>query len=64
MTEPLQLTEKFYARRSYTHLFDEYIQYDLWIDRTLTNGDLVVYAKERDRMFIVQPDEVRSKHIP
>lgn len=60
-TPPLRLTETFYARRSYTHLFDEYINLDLFIHSTLPNGHLVVYAKERDRLFIVQPDEVKSK---
>lgn len=64
MTEPLQLTEVFYTRRSYTHLFDDYIHFDLWIDSTLPNGDLVVYAKERDRMFIVERDEVKPRHTP
>lgn len=60
-TLPLRLTETFYARRSYTHLFDEYINFDLHINSTLPNGHLVVFAKERDRLFIVAPDEVKSK---
>jgi hypothetical protein len=61
-TEPLRLTEVFYARRSYTHLFDDYINFDLFIDSTLPNGHLVVFAKERDRMFIVEVDEVKPSH--
>lgn len=64
ITPPLQLTEVFYARRSYTHLFDDYINFDLYIDSQLPNGHLVVYARERDRLFIVAPDEVKSKHHP
>lgn len=60
----LRLTEVFYARRSYTHLFDDYINFDLYIDSTLPNGHLVVYAKERDRLFIVAPDEVKSTQHP
>lgn len=63
-TEPLRLTEVFYARRSYTHLFDEYINFDLYIHSVLPNGQLVVYAKERDRLFIVEPDEVTTYHNP
>lgn len=61
MNQPLILTEHFYARRSYTHTFDDYIHFDLWIHSTLPNNNLVVYAKERDRYFIVSPDEVKSK---
>lgn len=64
MNQPLQLTEHFYARRSYTHLFDDYIHFDLWVDSELPNGNLVVYAKERDRYFIVSPDEVKPKYTP
>lgn len=63
-TEPLRLTEVFYARRSYTHLFDEYINFDLFIHSVLPNGQLVVYAKERDRLFIVQVDEVKTQTTP
>lgn len=63
-TEPLRLTEVFYSRRSYTHLFDDYINFDLFIDSQLPNGQLVVFAKERDRLFIVAPDEVTTQHHP
>lgn len=63
-TSPLRLTEVFYARRSYTHLFDEYINFDLFIDSVLPNGHMVVYCKERDRLFIVAPDEVKSTQHP
>lgn len=63
-TPPLRLCETFYARRSYTHLFDDYINFDLFIDSQLPNGHLVVYAKERDRLFIVAPDEVKSTQHP
>lgn len=63
-TEPLRLTEVFYARRSYTHLFDDYINFDLHIHSILPNGQLVVYAKERDRLFIVERDEVKPKYTP
>lgn len=61
ITPPLRLTETFYARRSYTHLFDDYINFDLFIDSVLPNGHMVVFAKERDRMFIVAPDEVKTQ---
>lgn len=61
-TEPLRLTEVFYARRSYTHLFDDYINFDLYVHSQLPNGQMVVYAKERDRMFIVATDEVKPSH--
>ena len=59
--QPLRLTEVFYSRRSYTHLFDEYINFDLFIHSQLPNGQLVVYCKERDRMFIVATDEVKTQ---
>ena len=62
--QPLRLTEVFFTRRSYTHLFDDYINFDLYIDSTLPNGHLVVYAKERDRLFIVAVDEVKPTQQP
>lgn len=62
MKQPLQLTEHFYARRSYTHLFDDYINFDLWIHETLPNGSMIVYCKERTRTIQVEVDEVQSKY--
>ena len=63
-TGPYRLTETFYSRRSYTHLFDDYINFDLFTHSQLPNGQLVVYAKERDRLFIVAPDEVKPSITP
>lgn len=63
-TEPLRLTEVFYKRRSYTHLFDDYINFDLYIHEHLPGNRLMVYAKERDRYFIVEHDEVTTTNYP
>lgn len=57
-TVPFRLTEAFFTRRSYTHLFDDYIGFDVFIQSTLPNGSHVVKAHERTRMIQVEADEI------
>jgi hypothetical protein len=59
-----KLNEKFYSRRSYTHHFDNMVDWEFSIHTTLPNGSLLLQCPLRtDRLIQVERDEVQQINI-
>jgi hypothetical protein len=58
-THQFKLSEKFYARRSYTHHFDHMVDWTFVLYDNLPNGSLLIGCPIRtDRLIQVERDEV------
>ena len=59
-TNRYKLNETFYSRRSYTHHFDNMVDWEFSIHTTLPNGSLLLGCPTRtDRLIQVERDEVQ-----
>jgi hypothetical protein len=59
-----KLNEAFYSRRSYTHHFDNMVDWTFSIHTTLPNGSLLIHCPTRtDRLIQVERDEVQPINI-
>jgi hypothetical protein len=59
-TNHYKFNEVFYARRSYTHLFDHMVDWTFTVYQELPNGSLLLGCPIRtDRLIQVERDEVQ-----
>jgi hypothetical protein len=61
-----KLSETFYKRRSYTHLFDHMVDWHWSVYQELPNGSLIIQCPIRtDKLIQVERDEVQPiNNIP
>jgi hypothetical protein len=60
-TDQYKLSEKFYARRSYTHHFDHMVDWTFVLYQELPNGSLILGCPVRtDKLIQVERDEVQQ----
>jgi hypothetical protein len=63
-TNRYKLSEQFYARRSYTHHFDNMVDWEFTVYQELPNGSLIIHCPARtDRLIQVERDEVQQINI-